>query len=227
MPADSKANPLEDRAIALELMRLSPKAVERLIVYEALLRKWQTIDNLVAPASLDRIWTRHFADSAQLLDLLPIARRWADLGSGAGFPGLVLAILLADKPDATVHLVESNQRKCAFLREVSRETSARAVIHAGRIENIVPQLDDIQAITARALAPLGMLATYAEPLLKKGAVGLFLKGQSVADELTELSRSDTFNVTLTASKTDRSGRIVIVRPKPPSFSDISGAERAR
>jgi 16S rRNA (guanine527-N7)-methyltransferase len=206
-------------ADALRLMNLAPRIVERLTIYERLLRKWQTVENLVAPASLNHVWMRHFADSAQVLDIVPAASHWVDLGSGAGFPGMVLAILLADRADSAVHLIESNHRKCAFLREVSRETSAKAIVHHGRIETIVPTLEPIDAITARALAPLQVLLDYAEPLLKKGAIGVFLKGQSVEAELTKLRRSDNLKLSFVSSKTDRTGRVVVVRPGgPPPIS---------
>ena len=208
-----------DRAEALARVPLPPDMIERLEVYEHLLRRWQRIDNLVAPASLDHIWLRHFADSAQILDLMPQALRWVDLGSGAGFPGLVVAILLSGRPGAEVHLIESNRRKCAFLRDVSRETSSAGIIHSGRAETIAPTLTGIEVVTARALAPLAKLIAYADPLLKKGASGLFLKGQNVSNELTELPPLDNFNVTLAASKTDPSGRIVVITPTDMPISD--------
>jgi 16S rRNA (guanine527-N7)-methyltransferase len=201
-----------DQANALGLMNVTAGIVERLIIYERLLRKWQAIENLVAPASLDHVWRRHFADSAQILDIVPEASHWVDLGSGAGFPGMVLAILLAERAGSSVHLIESNHRKCAFLREVSRETSASAIIHHGRIEAIVPTLAGIEAVTARALAPLPVLLDYADPLLKTGAIGVFLKGQTVEAELTGLRRSDNLRLSLVTSKTDRAGRLVVVRP---------------
>ena len=227
MASIAAADKTGDKVRGLKLMRLSAVAAERLEIYADLLRKWQTIENLVGPRSLDVLWTRHFADSAQLLDIMPEAGGWADLGSGAGFPGLVLAILLADRPGAIVHLVESSQRKCAFLREVSRETSAKAIIHCGRIETVVPTLDKVEAVTARGLAPLAILLTHAEPLLKKGGVGIFPKGRSVEAELTGLPCSDNFAVTLTASKTDPLGRIVVVRPATVPLPDVAGADRAR
>jgi 16S rRNA (guanine527-N7)-methyltransferase len=203
-------------AEALRLMNVPPRIVERLTIYEHLLRKWQSVENLVAPASLNHVWMRHFADSAQLLALAPDAVHWVDLGSGAGFPGMVLAILLAERADSTVHLIESNHRKCAFLRDVSRETKAGATIHHGRIETIVPTLEHIDAVTARALAPLRILLDYADPLLKKGAIGIFLKGQSVETELTRLRPSGNLKLSLVPSKTDRTGRIVIVQTGGPS-----------
>jgi 16S rRNA (guanine527-N7)-methyltransferase len=205
-----------DMADALRLMNVAPRIVEQLTIYERLLRKWQTVENLVAPASLDHVWMRHFADSAQVLDIVPNASHWVDLGSGAGFPGMVLAILLADRAGSMIHLIESNHRKCAFLRDVSRETSAKAIIHHGRIETIVPTLEQIDVVTARALAPLQILLDYADPLLKKGAIGVFLKGQSVETELTKLRRSGNLKLSLVPSKTDRTGRIVVVRPGGPS-----------
>lgn len=216
-----RANAASDRdmADALRLMDAPPRIIERLTIYAELLRKWQTVENLVAPASLDHVWTRHFADSAQILDIVPQASHWADLGSGAGFPGMVLAIFLADRAGSVVHLIESNHRKCAFLRQVSRETSAPAIIHHGRIETIVPALDQIEVVTARALAPLQILLDYAGPLLKKGAIGVFLKGQTVEAELTNLRGSDTLKLSLVTSKTDRSGHIVVVQPgfSSPAF----------
>src|SRR5690606_37210828 len=141
-------------------------------IYVDLLRRWQDVKNLVGPRTLDQIWTRHIADSAQLLRLAPDARRWIDIGSGAGFPGLVLAILMREEPDREVHLVESNSRKCAFLRAVSRETGARAQVHAGRIQDVLPRLGGADVLTARALAPLPELLTLGKDLLRTGALGL-------------------------------------------------------
>ncbi len=126
-----------DRAAALALFPLPPETQQRLAIYAELLRKWQKTINLVAASTLPHIWTRHFADSLQVQAAAPEALIWVDLGSGAGFPGLVTAIRLADKPGAKVHLIDSDQRKCAFLREVSRETAAPAIVHDGRIESVV------------------------------------------------------------------------------------------
>lgn len=218
-----------DMADALRLMHITPVIVERLTVYEHLLRKWQAVENLVAAATLNHVWTRHFADSAQVLDMVPQASIWADLGSGAGFPGMVLAILLAERPGATVHLVESNHRKCAFLREVSRETSAVAQVHHGRIETIVPTLGGIEAVTARAVAPLRILVDYATPLLRTGAIGVFLKGQNVEAELTGLRPSDSLKLSFMSSRTDGSGKLVIVQSAAPlpASSPRPGAKSVR
>ena len=130
-----------DRIRALELCPVSRETQERLGLLVQELRRWQRVKNLVGPATLDRVWTRHVADSLQLLDLAQDAKAWIDLGSGAGFPGLVIAIAASERiPGAVVHLVESNSRKCAFLRHVARLTGAAAVVHEGRIEDEVALL---------------------------------------------------------------------------------------
>lgn len=150
----------QDRDRALALLSVSRETEERLAVYVDLLHRWQTIKNLVGSGTLNEVWTRHIADSAQIVPLVPNAAVWADFGSGAGFPGLVTAILIRSLPNATVHLVESNHRKCAFLREVARETGAPVEIHAGRIEDVVPSLPCVDALSARALAPLSQLVLW-------------------------------------------------------------------
>ena len=206
-----------DRLAALKLFPLSPETETRLAIYAELLHKWQKIINLVAASTLPQLWMRHFADSLQVQAAMPAARVWADLGSGAGFPGLVTAICLAGIPDAKVHLIESDQRKCAFLREVSRETSAPAAVHQGRIEDILPELaEPIEAVSARALAPLPILLGYAENLLDKGAVGLFLKGERLADELTDSAAVGIFakyDFSEIRSVTSLSAHLVVVKAK--------------
>ncbi|MGB8278771.1 MAG: 16S rRNA (guanine(527)-N(7))-methyltransferase RsmG [Methylovirgula sp.] len=210
-----------DRAAALKLFPLPPETEARLAVYAELLRKWQKVINLVAPSTLPQLWTRHFADSLQVQAAAPAARIWADLGSGGGFPGLVTAIRVADVAGAKVHLIEADQRKCAFLREVSRETQAPAEVHQGRIEDILPQLGaPIDAVSARALAPLPILLSYAADLIEKGAVGLFLKGEHLADELTvskSLTSFGNYDFSAIRSATSPSARLLIVKPKaaPP------------
>src|SRR5580692_3450923 len=129
-----------DRAAARALLPIAPEMEARLAVFADLLLKWQKVINLVSAATLPQLWTRHFVDSLQVQAVAPEVRLWVDLGSGAGFPGLVTAIALADVPGAQVHLIDSDQRKCAFLREVSRETGAPAVVHTGRIEDIAPEI---------------------------------------------------------------------------------------
>jgi 16S rRNA (guanine527-N7)-methyltransferase len=178
-----------DKAEALRLTPVSRETEARLDRYLDLLRQWQTKTNLVAPSTLPHLWTRHVADSLQLLRLAPNARIWVDLGSGGGFPGVVLACALAETPGAKVHLVERNSKKAAFLREALRITSAPGIVHATGIEDIVDRIEGpIDCVTARALAPLHQLIGLAEPLLGKGAKALFLKGQDVESELTEATK---------------------------------------
>src|SRR5437868_5041056 len=162
---------------------VSRETLRRLDLLVAELTRWQRIKNLVGPRTLPEVWLRHIADSLQLAAILPEARRWADLGSGAGFPGLVVAAALAGTPGAEVHLVESNARKCAFLRHAALAMAAPATVHEGRIEKIVPALPPVDVVTARALAPLGQLLAWSEDLLKTAAVGLFPKGREVEAEL--------------------------------------------
>jgi 16S rRNA (guanine527-N7)-methyltransferase len=199
-----------DRERALALVPVSRETAARLDRFVGLLLEWQAKTNLIAASTIEEIWTRHVADSLQLLALAPQAKIWVDLGAGAGLPGLVIACALADQPDATMHLVESNQKKAAFLREAARVTGAPARVHAGRIEEFVTS-DPVDAVTARALAPLKNVLALAEPLLKTGAVGLFLKGQDVEAELTEASKYWTIAATLVPSKTSSAGRVVIIR----------------
>jgi len=201
-----------DRDRALRLTPVSAETAKRLDALVALLLQWQAKINLVAPSTMEDIWTRHIADSLQLVGLEPKAKIWIDLGSGAGFPGLVVACALADEKDACVHLVESNGKKAAFLREAVRVLEVPAVVHARRIEDFVAGFSDrADVVTARALAPLGELLDLAAPLLKTGAKGLFLKGQDVEAELTEASKCWTINSTLVPSKTNQHGRIVVIQ----------------
>jgi 16S rRNA (guanine527-N7)-methyltransferase len=199
-----------DRQRALALVPVSRETAARLDRFVALLLQWQAKTNLIASATVREIWTRHIADSLQLAALAPQAKVWVDLGTGAGFPGLVIACALAEQADAVVHLVESNQKKAAFLREAVRLTGAPAKVHAGRIEEFVTS-DRIDVVTARALAPLKNVLALAESLLKTGAVGLFLKGQDVEAELTEASKYWTIAATLVPSKTSPAGRVVVIR----------------
>jgi 16S rRNA (guanine527-N7)-methyltransferase len=242
----------EDFAAAFGASR---ETLVRLATYEQLLRQWQKTINLVAPSTLDAIWHRHFADSAQLLPLAPKAATWVDLGSGAGFPGLVVAILLASPPPpcgeglgvggATtanvlqspppypsptrgegttiprITLIESNARKCAFLREVARQTgiAARVTVDilSTRIEVAATQasLQGPDVVCARALAPLDRLLNLAAPLSSPRTVGLFLKGRDAATELRVAEKMWDFNAELVPSRTDRNARIVVIRHLQP------------
>jgi 16S rRNA (guanine527-N7)-methyltransferase len=164
------------------------------------------------------LWTRHIADSLQLMALAPEARIWVDLGSGAGFPGVVLACALADRPGARVLLVERSTKKAAFLREAVQATGAPAEVHAVRLEDFVENLAvPVDVVTARALAPLAGLLTATYPLLKTGTLGLFPKGQDVDAELTEAAKCWSIQSSLAPSLTDPRARIVSITgiEKPP------------
>ena len=211
---------------------VSRETIERLKTYDSVLRTWQRTINLVAPSTLDEVWHRHFADSAQLLELALAAReagpapdsasespqkgekRWLDLGSGGGFPGLVLAILLAERdPAVRVTLVESDSRKAAFLGEVARKTGVAVEIRAERSEKYATQ-DKSQireVITARALAPLPKLLGLVLPYFSPRTVALFPKGREVDSEIGEAQRMFGFDAELAPSMTDPDGRVVIVR----------------
>ena len=214
MAETSTAALAEDRAqaIALNQDSVSRETWARLDAFVARVIERQKTMNLIAPSTIPKIWTRHVADSLQLLPLAPNAKRWIDFGSGAGFPGLVLACALAELPGGQVHLVESTQKKAAFLRECADAFGLPAIVHAQRIEDFTRSNTlRFEAVTARAVAPLAKLLGYANPLLKTGAVGLFPKGQDVEAELTAASKSWKIDAELIPSKTDPNGRIVRVR----------------
>lgn len=203
------ADSLRDRA--LEPFGVSRETVERLDAIVALLRKWQGTINLVAPASLPHVWTRHVADSLQLVPFAGERRRWVDLGSGAGFPGLIVAAALAESPGTDITLVESDTRKAAFLREAARIAELPVTVLPNRIEQVAARIaPGVEVVSARALAPLPTLLALAEPFLAQGALGLFPKGQDVDNELTEASKSWNVEATVSESRTDRSGRILVV-----------------
>ncbi len=201
-----------DRARALDLTPVSRETLARLDRFTRLLLQWQKTTNLIGAATIPHLWTRHIADSLQLLALAPSARVWLDLGSGGGFPGLVIACALAGERGATVHLIESNAKKAAFLREAVRELDLRAVVHGERIEHFsLPMGAHVDVITARAVAPLSVLFGYVALLLKTGAQALLLKGQDVEAELTEAAKYWTIKADLIPSKTSPEGRIVVLR----------------
>ena len=200
-----------DRARALALAPVSRETLDRLDRFVETLLAWQQRINLIAPLTEPKLWTRHIADSLQLLALAPQAKTWVDLGSGGGFPGLVIACALADKPGARVHLVESSTKKAAFLREAARATGAPAQIHAVRIEDFVENLAmAVDVVTARALAPLARLLAATYPLLKTGTLGLFPKGQDVDAELTEAAKCWSIQSSLAPSLTDPKAKIIRV-----------------
>lgn len=186
----------------------------RLVAYVELVRKWQPVKNLVAPSTLPDIWRRHVADGAQAFAAYPTAKRWLDLGSGAGFPGIVTAILLADVEGGSVTLVESNGRKAAFLQTVARELRLPAKIICDRIESVPERLSDssdrFDAVSARALASLDKLLAYAEPWLTTGATGVFHKGQDFDAERRQAALAWSFDLVEQQSRIEPNSRIVLV-----------------
>lgn len=186
------------------LIGVSRETQERLAAYVALLAKWNAKINLVGPATLADVWRRHILDSAQIHPQVADAGVLVDLGSGAGLPGLILAIL--GGPD--IHLIESDARKCVFLHEAARVTGTKLTIHNKRIE-AAPALE-ADVVTARALAPLAQLLDHAVRFLKPAGKCVFLKGARQADELTDARKSWHMRVTERPSLSDPSGVILEV-----------------
>ncbi|ABE37669.1 methyltransferase GidB [Rhodopseudomonas palustris BisB5] len=198
-----------DRSAALQLTPVSRETERRLDAYLDLLRQWQAKTNLVAPSTLPQLWTRHVADSLQLLTLAPDARRWLDFGSGGGFPGIVLACAMAEHDGGHVTLVERNAKKAAFLREALRVTGSPGTVMLADIGDNVDRFPQgLDCITARAVAPLHQLIGFARPLMTEGSKALFLKGQDVEAELTEATRYWKIDPQLHASLTGGHGWIV-------------------
>ena len=173
-----------------------------------MLADWNGRMNLVGPSAIAEFWGRHAYDSAQLINIEPDALTWADLGAGAGFPGIVLAILLKNRPGARVHLVESMIKRCAFLTAVVEALNLPAEVHNCRAEDLSLTVD---IVTARACAPMTRLLEFAWPYVRKGATGLFLKGQDVEAELAEATRCWRFRAKLLPSRSGAAGRIVRVK----------------
>ena len=168
--------------------------------------------NLISNSTFASVWTRHIADSAQLLALAPEAKRWVDMGSGAGFPGLVIAIQLADVPGAIVHCIESDRRKCAFLREAARATGAAAAIHPVRVEAIDPEsLGAVDAVTARAFAPLPLTLELARPWMERGAIAVFPRGESAKDQIAALPEASAYAIETLQSVVDPKAAILRIR----------------
>lgn len=179
---------------------VSRETLEKLRLYVSLLSEWQLAQNLVGPSAIREVWTRHIADSAQLVALAPKARRWLDIGSGAGFPGLVIAILLAAEPAYSVDLVESRSKRCAFLREAGRATGASVEVHCARIDKIVPKAPIPDAISARAVASLDTVLKWIEPFLARGAAAYLHKGLDFEREWQSIRDKERFDLVLHPSR---------------------------
>jgi 16S rRNA (guanine527-N7)-methyltransferase len=186
----------------------SPEAMADLERFRLMLEETNTVMNLVGPSTVAQFWSRHALDSAQLLPLAPEALTWADLGAGAGLPGVVLAILLKGRDGARVHLIDSLTKRCRFLERVVEALNLPAQVHDARAEDLRLKVD---VVTARACAPMSKLFCFAQPYFVLGAQGLFLKGESVADELQDARKAWTFDADLLPSSSDPRGRVVRIR----------------
>jgi 16S rRNA (guanine527-N7)-methyltransferase len=200
---------------AEEFQRLTcadPARMSELEAFLGRLTEMNAVMNLVGPDTIPDFWNRHAWDSAQLLDLAPDAGTWADLGAGAGFPGLVLAILLKDRQDAHVWLIDSLQKRCRFLQAVVDALTLPATVIWGRAEQQALKVD---VVTARAVAPMDKLLGYAQPYLQRGAQALFLKGERAEVELRDATKVWQVDADLSVSRSDPRGRIVTVRSLKP------------
>lgn len=202
----------KDRLHALRLVSVSRELAERFDIFVDRLSYWRRKTNLISEATFTYIWICHIADSAQILLIHPRAIRWLDIGSGAGFPGMVLAMQLAGVGGAVVHCVESDQRKCAFLREVARATRAPVIVHPARIEAINPSISGIvDGITARAFAPLSTTLDMAKAWLLAGAIGVFPRGRSIAKQLGATPPPSHYEINIVPSIVDVTASIMRVR----------------
>lgn len=195
---------------------VSRETLSRLIIYEELLRKWQSRINLIGPNTVDQIWSRHIADCAQVSLLAKKScTHWLDIGSGAGLPGLIIAICRSQSDSCHVHLVESNGKKCAFLRTAVRETGAKATVHHMRLEDFAKKkAKKIDVITARAVAPLAELLEMCQPFFPHKPEILIQKGQDVDDELTQAAKCWIIDVEKSVSLVDNNSTILkIINPQ--------------
>ena len=193
-------------------VNVSRETFEELRAYESLVRRWTPAINLVSKASVDDLWQRHIADSAQVFAVIGAesAQSWVDLGSGGGFPGLVVAVLAKElRPDLRVTLVESDLRKATFLRQAAQALSLSVTVHSVRIESLAPQSADI--LSARALAPLSDLLAHAERHLRKGGVAVFPKGARFAAELDDARKLWAFDVDVQPSLSDSEAALLVIR----------------
>lgn len=195
---------------------VSRETFDRLVAFEALFQKWASRINLSAPSTLGDVWSRHILDSAQLLRLAPEAKHWLDLGSGGGFPGIVMAILLLEKEGAHVDLVESNRKKSAFLQSAIGQFGLPARVHSHRIEETYHSISAPDVITARALAPLPVLLGLSRPWLAARATGLFHKGRDYRSEIEESAHQWRFDLLEHRSMIDPQSVILEIRNLAPN-----------
>ena len=207
-PPEAPAVPVRDAADFVEAAHATPEQVADLSAYRELLTDWNQRMNLVGASTLEQFWSRHAWDSAQLLAHAPGALTWADLGAGAGLPGVVLAIMGKGRPGFQVHLVDSLAKRCRFLSEVVAALDLPAAVHNARAEALELK---VEVVTARACAPMTRLLGFAQPYIRRGAEALFLKGQDVVSELETATISWDFDAEVLPSLSDARGRIVRIR----------------
>ena len=203
------------RESLLQLRNVSRETLERLDAFIALLLEWQVKTNLVAPSTLGEVWSRHIGDSLQLHALAPTPKRWVDLGSGAGFPGIVLGICQHGQAGAHVHLIESNAKKAAFLRAVIRETEIEATVHAERIEECGPVLGQADAVSARAVASLDILLGFVAGRIPREIPCYFAKGRRHDEEIVDAAAHWRFTVVKHSSTVAAESSILEVRDIEP------------
>lgn len=211
-----------DRANALSFMAVAPETRDRLEAYVEILRKWNRSTQLISPKSLPSLWTRHIADSAQLIELAPRARIWMDIGSGAGLPGLVIAICLAENPGVRVHCIESDTRKAAFLSEVVRTIGLPVDVHNIRITapSDLP-LSRCDVVTARAFASVDKLIPLARPYLQSGAIGIFPRGRQLFGSSLVSAVQQGFRVNYIASAVDPRASILTIQSQVQEPMDLA------
>ncbi len=198
----------KDREAALRITKVSRETAERLDRFVDHFLKWQRVVQLAAPSTLNSLWTRHIADSLQLAGDVQDAKELVDVGSGGGFPGLILSIAM---PGKKFHLIESDTRKASFLREAARTADASAEVYAERVESVAKRISTgVSHVTARAFAPLPKLLDLTQAFFQNGAKGVFLKSQDIDDELTTTAKSWKFSYQVRDSLTDPRGRILLV-----------------
>ena len=201
---------------------VSRETFKALVAFEEMFQKWSQKINLSASSTLEDVWIRHILDSAQLFRLAPGAKRWLDLGSGGGFPGLIVAFLLKERPGGKIDLVESNRKKAGFLQAAIGQFHLPARVYAQRIDDAHGTIDPPQIVTARALAPLPALLELTEPWLTKCAVGLFHKGREYRREIQESTDMWSFDLVEHRSKVDPHGVILEIshlKRRAPNLSD--------
>ncbi len=192
-------------------LNVSRETYEQLCVYEQLLLRWQKKTNLIGSGTVGEIWARHIIDSFQSVVILPNANHWVDIGSGGGLPGIIIAQQLQSDKSSKVHLVESNVKKCVFLRQVSREAGIRVNIYNQRIDDALDHLGRPNVVTARAVAPLGKLMSMTAPWLENGVTGLFYKGKNSNDEIVSAREKWEFEVKFHQSVLDQDSVILEIK----------------